>query len=111
MPKFLMEDVRAYANKRYDYKPNESLIPLAKTSLTRAMNIGIKRSAVKHCSIHYLRHAHASFLIENGYSPLLISEILGHEKIETTLGTYSHLYPNKQREVAEKIQELHQKKG
>lgn len=110
MPKFLMEDVRAYANKRYDYKPNERLIPLAKTSLTRAMNIGIKRSGVKHCSIQYLRHAHASFLIENGFSPLFVSERLGHEKIKTTPQTYSHLYTNKQGEVADKIQQMHQNK-
>ena len=28
--------------------------------------------------------------------------------IETTLKTYSHLYPNKQNELAEKLQQLHQ---
>jgi integrase len=107
MPLFIMEMVKAFAKKRYDYKPTERLIPIPKSALTRAMNKGIKQSGVKHCSIHYLRHAHASFLIENGFSPILVSERLGHEKIETTLQTYSHLYPNKQGEVAEKIQELH----
>ena len=35
-----------------------------------------------------------------GYSPILIAERLGHENIETTLQTYSHLYPNKQEELA-----------
>ena len=39
-------------------------------------------------------------LIEMGYSPILIAERLGHENIETTLQTYSHLYPNKQEELA-----------
>ena len=29
-----------------------------------------------------------------GENPLLIKERLGHEKIQTTLGTYGHLYPN-----------------
>lgn len=47
-------------------------------------------------------------MIEQGYSPLMIAERLGHEKIETTLKTYSHLYPNKQNELAEKLQQLHQ---
>lgn len=38
---------------------------------------------------------HASLLVEMGFQPLAIAERLGHEKIETTLNTYSHLYPNK----------------
>lgn len=53
-----------------------------------------------------MRHSHASLLIELGFSPLLISERLGHENVETTLNTYSHLYPNKQTEVAEKLNNL-----
>ena len=35
--------------------------------------------------------------------PLLIKERLGHEKIQTTLGTYGHLYPNTNLEVAKKL--------
>ena len=53
--------------------------------------------------VHDLRHSHASLLIEMGVTPLLIAERLGHEKIETTLDTYSHLYPGKQRELAQKL--------
>ena len=56
--------------------------------------------------IHDLRHSHASLLIELGFAPLLISERLGHENIETTLNTYSHLYPNKHGEVAEILSKL-----
>jgi len=110
MPLFIMDMVKAYANKRYDYKPKERLLLLTKSSLTRAMKLGIELSGVTPCSIHYLRHAHASFLIENGFSPILVSERLGHENIETTLNTYAHLYPNKQNQVADKIQEMHQSK-
>ena len=47
-------------------------------------------------------------LIEEGFSPLLIAERLGHENIQTTLQIYSHLYPNKQSEVACKIQDFYQ---
>ena len=63
-------------------------------------------SKIKKIRVHDLRHSHASLLIELGFSPLLISERLGHENIETTLNTYSHLYPNKQTEVAEKLNNL-----
>ena len=33
----------------------------------------------------------------------VIKERLGHEKIQTTLGTYGHLYPNTNLEVAKKL--------
>lgn len=47
--------------------------------------------------------SHASLLISMGENPLLIKERLGHEKIQTTLGTYGHLYPNTNLEVANKL--------
>lgn len=42
---------------------------------------------------HSLRHSHASLLISMGENPLLIKERLGHEKIQTTLGTYGAFVP------------------
>ena len=41
-----------------------------------------------------------------GCQPLLIADRLGHEKIQTTLNTYSHLYPNKQSEVAQQLENI-----
>lgn len=61
------------------------------------------KTGVKVIRLHDLRHSHASLLIEMGFSPLVIADRLGHEKITTTLQIYSHLYPNKQAEVAEKL--------
>ena len=72
--------------------------------LKHEMNRECKASGVKVIRIHDLRHSHAGLLIELGFSPILISERLGHENIETTLETYSHLYPNKQEQVAENLQ-------
>lgn len=56
--------------------------------------------------VHDLRHSHASLLIEVDFSPILASKRLGHDNIETTLQTYSHLFPNKHSEVAEKLDDL-----
>ena len=67
------------------------------------MQRGIKESGVKRIRIHDLRHSHSSMLVEMGFSPLEIADRLGHEKIETTLNTYSHLYPNKQEKLAERL--------
>ena len=65
---------------------------------------GINASEVKRIRLHDLRHSHASLLVEMGFMPLAIAERLGHEKIETTLNTYSHLYPNKQGELADRLE-------
>lgn len=61
---------------------------------------GCKKSGVKKIRVHDVRHSYASLLIELGFSPLLISERLGHENVETTLETYTHLYPDKMEQVA-----------
>ena len=58
---------------------------------------------IKSKRLDFLRHSHASMLIELGFSPLEIANRLGHEKVETTLNTYAHLYPNKQTKLAERL--------
>lgn len=69
------------------------------------MQKGIALSGVKSIRIHDLRHSHASLLVELGFTPLEIAERLGHERIETTLNIYSHLYPDKQDRLAERLEE------
>ena len=62
------------------------------------------------CRFHELSHSHASLLVEMGFTPLEIAERLGHERIETTLNTYSHLYPDKQDRLADRLEEEYYKK-
>lgn len=102
----IMEMVKEYSSMLYDHKPTDRLFLTSKQSLTREMVRGCKLSGVKKIRIHDLRHSHASLLIELGFAPLLISERPGHENVETTLNTYSHLYPNKHGEVAEILSKL-----
>jgi Phage integrase family. len=61
--------------------------------------------------VHGLRHSHVSLLISLGENPLQIKERLGHEDIETTLGTYGHLYPNSNFEVAKKLNGIFSKEA
>ena len=56
-------------------------------------------------TIHSFRHSHVSMLIELGYSALMIAERIG-DTVETTLKTYSHLYPDKQIHLVNKLDEL-----
>lgn len=107
LPKFVSKIVQDYARKLIDYEPSDRLFQLTKHSLQHELVHGCDYTGVKRIRVHDLRHSHASLLIEMGFSPLLIAERLGHENIETTLQTYSHLYPNKHGQVADKLEKIH----
>ncbi len=78
-------------------------IPTQKHTIAHAIDRFSKMAGIHRIKIHALRHSHASLLISMGENPLIIKERLGHEDIETTLGTYGHLYPNSNFEVASKL--------
>ena len=103
IPEFLAADIKDYMDSLYDLQEDDRLFPITKYYLEHEMQRGIKESGVKRIRVHDLRHSHASMLIELGFSPLEIANRLGHEKVETTLNTYSHLYPNKQTKLAERL--------
>lgn len=102
----LANDLKSYTEQIYDIKPTDRIFNFTKYFLHHEMDRGCKKSGIKRIRLHDLRHSHASLLIELGFTPLIIAERLGHEKIETTLNTYSHLYPNKQIEVVDALQKL-----
>lgn len=110
IPQFLSEELESYINKFCILDSSDRIFPCTKRYFYHEITRGCQKSAVKRIRIHDLRHSHASMLIELGFSPLLIAERLGHENIETTLNTYSHLYPQKQNEVADKLQSLNKKR-
>ena len=63
-------------------------------------------AGIKRIRLHDIRHSNASLLIDMGFSALLVSERLGHENVSTTLNIYSHLFPSKQSDVTDKLQQL-----
>lgn len=44
-----------------------------------------------------------AFLIEKGVQPLVIAQRVGHDSVNTTMNIYGHLYPNKQKQVADML--------
>lgn len=61
---------------------------------------------LKKIRIHDFRHSHASLLINQGEDYLVVKERLGHASITTTIDSYSHLYPSKQKDLADKLDDL-----
>jgi len=53
--------------------------------------------------IHDLRHTAASLMIQAGYPPKMLQEIMGHASITTTLDLYGHLYPGDMDRYADRL--------
>lgn len=74
-------------------KATERIFDVNHSTLGISINKICKREGLRAITVHQLRHSHRSFLISVlKVSPLYIKERLGHDRIETTLRIYSHLY-------------------
>jgi len=52
---------------------------------------------------HALRHTCATLLLQNGVSPNVVTQLLGHASVKTTLDLYGHVLPGAQRIAADKL--------
>ena len=95
-------------------KDTESLQIIQSTPIVITKNMVDKKfkqilsrnNNLKKIRIHDLRHSHASLLINQGEDYLVVKERLGHASITTTIDTYSHLYPSKQKNLANKLDDI-----
>lgn len=106
IPDFLCEELREYIHAKYCLQPTDRLFPYTKSFLSHEMIRGCKKTGVKKIRIHDIRHSHASLLINQGCDALILADRLGHEKVSTTLNTYSHLFPHKQQSLVESLESL-----
>lgn len=67
-----------------------------------AIRKAIRRAGLVDCTIHTLRHTHASRLIQNGLNVYEVRTILGHTDIRTTM-RYAHL---EQADVASRARDV-----
>ena len=102
MPHFLCEEMQEYIGMLYEISEDERMFQVTKSYLHHEMDRGAKVANVKRIRIHDLRHSHISLLIEMGFSALAIADRVGHESIDITY-RYAHLFPNKQTEMADKL--------
>lgn len=109
IPSFLCQAIKEYEGKLYGLSAGDRLFPQSRSYFTKALAKGAARAGVKKIRLHDLRHSHCSLLIELGVPPLLIAERLGHDSVETTLNTYSHLFPSRRDQLTHLLEGLEPK--
>lgn len=86
--KAIQEKIEGFKNDWFIFGGTK---PLPCTSITRYKDRAVNESGVKRIRIHDFRHSHASYLICSGCNIVAVSKRLGHENVEITLETYTHL--------------------
>lgn len=103
IPQFLYNEAMEYFAALYEPNPKDRLFYFTKSYLLKEIKRVAHMAGLDPVRVHDLRHSHASLLIEMGFNILMVSQRLGHEKVETTWRTYAHLYPDKERILATKL--------
>jgi integrase len=79
--------------------------PLLPRAVSNGFKVIAERAGYPELKYHFheSRHTHATVMLEQGVHPKIVQERLGHQDIETTLNTYSHVTPTLQREASDKF--------
>jgi integrase len=70
------------------------------TLLRREFQPLLRRLGLPTIRFHDLRHTAATLMLLRGVHPKVVSEMLGHSTIGITLGLYSHVLSDLQRDAA-----------
>lgn len=106
IPDFLYDDIQEYIAKLYGIEREDRIFYFTEYALNKEIKRNAVKAGLQPIRVHNLRHSHASMLIEMGFSPLEIADRLGHESVKTTLDTYSHLYPDKDQQLADRLNQF-----
>ena len=63
----------------------------------------VKRIGHPDLRFHSLRHTSATLALKAGVHPRIVSERLGHSRIDITMRVYSHVLPDMQRDAADAL--------
>ena len=102
-PKFLQEELKKFLDRQYELTGRERLFPITDRAIQKKMKQKVELLKLKPIRVHDLRHSHVALLIERGIPSLVIAQRVGHDSVNTTMNIYGHLYPNKQKQVADML--------
>lgn len=87
----------------YGIKPNERIFQVTDRGVQVKMKRKLEKLDLTPIRVHDLRHSHVAFHIEKRVQPLVIAQRVGHDSVNTTMNIYGHLYPNKQKQIADML--------
>ena len=108
LPRFLAVEIAAavdgkHADELVFTMPGGSVMRLSNWRLARSCRPAARAGLSDRFRIHDLRHTAASLMIQAGYPPKMLQEIMGHASITTTLDLYGHLYPGEMDRYADRL--------
>jgi len=75
--------------------------PLRRRNFTRRQfDPAVRRVGLAPLRLHDLRHSAAAIAIDTGAPPIQVQRVLGHASINMTLGTYGHLFEEREERLA-----------
>lgn len=101
IPMFLQEEMKRFIDRQYGLTADERIFTITDRAIQKKMKQKTENAKLKPIRVHDLRHSHIALLIEKGMQPLVIAQRVGHDSVNTTMNIYGHLYPNKQKQVAD----------
>lgn len=107
LPGFIFDLLDEYTDLLHGYESDQRLFTSVRSwSIDGRIKKAAEHSDLTKITIHGFRHSHASLLIHTGERPKVIQHQLGHKDIQTTMNTYSHLYPDNQQRLTNKLDDL-----
>lgn len=103
IPQFLQKEIKRFLDRQYGLIPKERIFSITDRAIQKKMKQKTELTKLKPIRVHDLRHSNIALLIEKGMQPLVIAQRVGHDSVNTTMNIYGHLYPNKQKQVADML--------
>lgn len=85
---------------------SERGMPLEPRNAARLFQRMRRKAGLPYRRFYDLRHTCATLLFVQGIHPRVVMEILGHSQISLTMNTCSYVVPTRQKEAANRIEEM-----
>ena len=105
LPEKIFAELIEYTKHIYDLEPDNELFFIPYRYISTYKKNLCNKYGLKQIRLHDFRHSHVSLLIEQGVSIMLVADRIG-DSVEVVQKTYAHLYPNKNKTVADQLNEL-----
>jgi len=106
----LQQKERLFAGERWQENdlifPSTIGTPMEPRNLIRFHDETLAKIGLPPIRFHDLRHTAATLMLLQGTNPKIVQERLGHASIQLTMDTYSHVLPDMQSDIANRMDAL-----